>query len=77
MSARSPASFCSYVGLPNAGSAASVASRRSTARWTSGEPDLNDELDDYRWLAPDALGDLQVTPGLPEIIQSARVLIGV
>lgn len=47
------------------------------ARWTSGEPDLNDELDDYRWLAPDALGDLQVTPGLPEIIQSARVLIGV
>lgn len=47
------------------------------ARWTSGEPDLNDELDDYRWLAPDALGDLKVTNGLQEIIQSARGLLGV
>src|SRR3954471_21297173 len=23
------------------------------ARWTAGEPDLNEELDDFRWLAPD------------------------
>jgi 8-oxo-dGTP diphosphatase len=46
------------------------------ARWTFGEPVLNDELDDFRWLAPDALGDLKITTGLEEIIQSARRLLG-
>ncbi len=46
------------------------------ARWISGEPVLNDELDDVRWLGPDALGDLTVTAGLPDIIQSARRLLG-
>jgi 8-oxo-dGTP diphosphatase len=46
------------------------------ARWRSGEPVLNDELDDFRWLAPDGLGDLRVTGGLQEVIQSARRLIG-
>ena len=46
------------------------------ARWTFGETVLNDELDDFRWLAPDALGDLKITAGLPEIIQSARRLLG-
>ncbi len=45
------------------------------ARWTSGEPVLNDELDDFRWLEPDALGDLKVTGGLQEVIQSARDLL--
>lgn len=46
------------------------------ARWISGEPDLNDELDDFMWRAPDALGDLQLTGGLQEIIRSARDLLG-
>ncbi|OIQ62935.1 hypothetical protein GALL_555290 [mine drainage metagenome] len=46
------------------------------ARWTSGEPVLNDELDDYKWLAPDALGGLKVTGGLQEVIRSARRLLG-
>jgi 8-oxo-dGTP diphosphatase len=46
------------------------------ARWTFGDPVLNDELDDFRWLAPDALGDLKITTGLEEIIQSARRLLG-
>jgi ADP-ribose pyrophosphatase YjhB (NUDIX family) len=46
------------------------------ARWSSGEPVLNDELDDFRWLPPDALGDLQITGGLQEVIQSARRLLG-
>jgi 8-oxo-dGTP diphosphatase len=46
------------------------------ARWRFGEPVLNDELDDFKWLAPDALGDLTITPGLPDIIQSARRLLG-
>src|SRR6202158_935005 len=45
------------------------------ARWTFGEPVLNDELDDFRWLAPDATGDLKVAVGLPAVIQSARGLL--
>jgi ADP-ribose pyrophosphatase YjhB (NUDIX family) len=45
------------------------------ARWSSGEPVLNDELDDFRWLPPDALGDLQMTGGLQEVIQSAWRLV--
>jgi 8-oxo-dGTP diphosphatase len=46
------------------------------ARWTGGEPVLNEELDDFRWLAPDALGDLRLTGGLEEVIRAARGLIG-
>ena len=46
------------------------------ARWSSGEPVLNDELDDFRWLAPDALGDLTITAGLPDIIRAAGRLLG-
>ncbi len=45
------------------------------ARWASGEPVLNDELDDFKWLTPDALGDLKVTGGLAEVIQQARRLL--
>jgi ADP-ribose pyrophosphatase YjhB (NUDIX family) len=45
------------------------------ARWTSGEPVLNEELDDFRWLAPDALGNLKLTGGLHEVIESARGLL--
>ena len=46
------------------------------ARWTGGEPVLNDEHDDFKWLAPNAIGDLGVTGGLQEVIQSARRLLG-
>jgi|ERR1700686_783613 ADP-ribose pyrophosphatase YjhB (NUDIX family) len=46
------------------------------ARWTSGEVILNDELDDYKWLAPEALGELKTTFGLREVILSARGLLG-
>jgi ADP-ribose pyrophosphatase YjhB (NUDIX family) len=48
-------------------------------RWLAREPSLNDELDDFRWIAPDALaslGDLKMTGGLEEIIQSAHRLMG-
>jgi 8-oxo-dGTP diphosphatase len=45
------------------------------ARWTAGEPRLNDELDDFKWLAPDSLGDLKVTDGLREVIAAAGRLI--
>jgi 8-oxo-dGTP diphosphatase len=45
------------------------------ARWSCGEVVLNDELDDYKWLAPDASAELKITSGLQEVIQSAgRVL---
>jgi len=46
------------------------------ARWTSGEVVLNDELDDFKWLPPDGLGDLELTGGLQEVIQSARRVLG-
>ena len=49
------------------------------ARWVAGEPVLNDELDDFRWLSPDAfgsLGDLKLTGGLHEVVENARRLIG-
>ena len=46
------------------------------ARWASGEPVLNDEHDDFKWLAPESLGDLRVTDGLPEIIAAARQVLG-
>ena len=45
------------------------------ARWKAGEVVLNDELDDFRWLEPDAIGDLKVTGGLSEVIQQARHLL--
>jgi 8-oxo-dGTP diphosphatase len=46
------------------------------ARWSAGEVVLNDELDDYKWLAPDALAELKVTEGLLGVIQSARRVLG-
>ncbi len=45
------------------------------ARWTGRDPVLNDEHDDFRWLAPDGLGDLQVTGGLQHVIDAATRLI--
>lgn len=46
------------------------------AQWWAGDVVLNEELDDHQWLAPDALGDLKITPGLQDIIQSARRVLG-
>jgi 8-oxo-dGTP diphosphatase len=46
------------------------------ARWLAGEAVLNEELDDFKWLAPDALGDLKLTDGLPDIVTAARRVIG-
>jgi 8-oxo-dGTP diphosphatase len=46
------------------------------ARWSAGEPRLNEELDDYRWLAPEALGALQTTEGLAGVIDAARRVLG-
>jgi 8-oxo-dGTP diphosphatase len=45
------------------------------ARWIAREPLLCDEHDDFRWLAPEAIGDLRVTGGLQEVVQSAWRLL--
>jgi len=41
------------------------------ARWLAGEPKLNEELDDARWLRPAELAGLKTTDGLAEIVASA------
>jgi 8-oxo-dGTP diphosphatase len=46
------------------------------SRWIGNEPVLNHEHDDFKWLAPDAIGDLRVTGGLQEVIESARRVLG-
>ncbi|MDO8400455.1 MAG: NUDIX hydrolase [Bradyrhizobium sp.] len=61
--------------VPGAGGGGHYLIMSFAARWSSGEPVLNDEHDDFRWLAPEALGDLKVTDGLPEIIEAARRLL--
>ena len=40
-------------------------------RWISGEPQLNEELAEARWLKPDELGALKTTDGLAEIVAAA------
>lgn len=41
------------------------------ARWLFGEPVLNEELDDARWLDPAELSGLRTTEGLAEIVAAA------
>lgn len=45
------------------------------ARWLAGEPVLNDELDDARWIDPSELGAYRTTDGLPEIVAAATALL--
>ena len=47
------------------------------ARWLSGEPVLNEELDDARWLTLAELADLRTTEGLSEIVAAAADLMRV
>src|SRR6202045_884875 len=46
------------------------------AHWSAGEPALNEELDDFQWIAPDALGELKTTPGLLDVLRSAQRVLG-
>ena len=41
------------------------------ARWLAGEPKLNEELSEVRWMRPDDIAPLKTTEGLREIIASA------
>jgi 8-oxo-dGTP diphosphatase len=61
--------------LPAAGGGGHYLIMSFAARWVALEVVLNDEHDDFKWLDPDALGDLKVTGGLPEVIQQARRLL--
>ena len=45
------------------------------ARWASREVVLNDEHDDFKWLAVEEIGGLRVTGGLQEVITAARRLV--
>lgn len=46
------------------------------ARWTGGEPILNEELSEAHWLRPDDLAGLTTTAGLAEIVTAAFALLG-
>jgi ADP-ribose pyrophosphatase YjhB (NUDIX family) len=41
------------------------------ARWIAGEPVLNEELSEWRWVDPGEVAAMQTTPGLAEIIEAA------
>jgi len=41
------------------------------SRWIAGEPKLNEELSDARWLRPAELSSLKTTEGLAEIVAAA------
>lgn len=41
------------------------------ARWVAGEPKLNEELSEARWLRPASLRELSTTEGLAEIVAAA------
>ncbi|MGA7389030.1 MAG: NUDIX hydrolase [Pseudolabrys sp.] len=45
------------------------------ARWLAGEPILNDELDDARWVDPSELGAYRTTEGLAEIVAAATTVL--
>ena len=45
------------------------------ARWIAGEVLLNEELDDFRWIEPDAIGDLTLTGDLGRFVHTAWNLI--
>ena len=62
--------------LPGTGGGGHYLIMSFAARWIGGEPRLNYENDDFKWLAPDGLGDLKVTGGLQEVIDAAGRLLG-
>ena len=45
------------------------------ARWIAGEPQVNEELSEARWLDPPQIADLVTTAGLAEIIVNAQKLV--
>lgn len=46
------------------------------AHWLAGEPGLSDEVDDFAWVDPRALGVALTTPELPDIVARAAATLG-
>jgi len=61
--------------LPGASAGGHYVILSFAARWAAREPVLNDEHDDFKWLAPGAFGDLKLTGGLLEVVEAARKLV--
>ena len=61
--------------LPSASGGGHYLIMSFAARWAGREPVLNDEHDDFKWLAPGAFGGLKLTGGLLEVIEAARRLL--
>jgi 8-oxo-dGTP diphosphatase len=61
--------------LPGAGGGGHYLIMSFAARWTGGEPRLNQEHDDFKWVEPGRFGDLKLTGGLPEVVEAARRLV--
>jgi ADP-ribose pyrophosphatase YjhB (NUDIX family) len=61
--------------LPSPGGGGHYLIMSFAAHWRAGEPRLNEELDDFKWLPPSALGDLKFTGGLIEVLEAAERLI--
>jgi 8-oxo-dGTP diphosphatase len=47
------------------------------AHWRAGEPQLNEELSEARWIEPADLAALPTTPGLAEIVAAAYERLGI
>jgi 8-oxo-dGTP diphosphatase len=61
--------------LPGAGGGGHYLIVSFAARWAAGEPVLNEEHDDFKWLFPHEFGDLKLTGGLIEVVQAASRLL--
>ncbi len=61
--------------LPGPGGGGHYLIMSFAARWAGQEVTLNDELDDFKWLAPDRIGEFKLTGGLEEVIEAARRLV--
>lgn len=62
--------------LPRDGAAGHYVVVSFAGRWRQGEPVLNDEHDDFRWVSPHDLGGLDTTDGLAPIVAAACRVIG-
>jgi ADP-ribose pyrophosphatase YjhB (NUDIX family) len=62
--------------LPSASGGGHYLIMSFAARWAGREPVLNDEHDDFQWLARDSFGDLKLTGGLVEVVEAASRLLG-
>lgn len=62
--------------LPKDGAGGHYLIMSFAARWVEGEPELNDELDDFAWVDPADIGQYKTTDGLAAILAMAQDLAG-